>query len=65
METTHRADRDRVVFRLTSMWGHVTSRQLVDDRLLRCLFVEDVGWKFASDAWQAHRPSWWQRDRRQ
>jgi hypothetical protein len=63
MKTSRTADLRSVVFRLASVSGGVTGEELVDDRLLRYLVVEDVCWEVGWEAWRARRPHWWRRRR--
>jgi hypothetical protein len=53
-----------MVFRLSVVPGRLTGEDLLNDRLLRHLVVEDACWKLAHDAWRLSRPPWWRRGHR-
>lgn len=64
MSAHQSSDLGSVVFRLSVVPGQLTGEDLLGDRLLRHLVVEDGCWKLAFDTWRATRPAWWCRRRR-
>lgn len=64
MKASQSSDLSRMIFRLSVVPGRVTGEDLLTDRLLRYVVVEDECWKRAHDAWRSSRPPWWRRRER-
>lgn len=58
MNASRPSGRSCSVFHLHATQGGFTGDELLTDRLLRYVVVEDSCWKFADNAWRRRRPPW-------